>query len=885
VNRRRGSSANHSLPTGTVTFLFTDIERSTQLVTALGYGFGAVLEAHSVIIRRAIADHAGSEVSTEGDSFFAVFPSALDAVRAVADAQRELATHAWPEGASVRVRMGLHTGEGRLGGENYIGIDVHRAARIAAAGHGGQVLLSDPTRTLVAPQLPDGLALRSLAEHQLKDLPSPEPIWQLDIDGLPVEFPPIRSLDRPRGNLPKSPTPLIGREAELTAIAELVGRRPLLTLIGPGGTGKTRLGMAVAERLMTEFADGAFFVALQDARDRSAVAAAIAVAIGIRERPDRDLEHGVKEHLREREILLVLDNFEQVISATPLVAELLAGSPGLRIVVTSRAVLRLSGEQTYDVPPLSLPDPGSLPPLETLARYEAIALFVERARAVNPAFAITDGNASAVAQICRRLDGLPLAIELAAARVRLLGPEAILDRLERHLPVLTGGATDLPARQQTLHGAIDWSYDLLDPAERGLFERIAVFAGGWTIDAAEAICNPDEDLGIDTLDGLTSLADKSLILPLPAGAGEARFGMLQVIREFAAAKLDAGRDGTAVRRRHAAHWLALAERAESDLRSADLRTWQHRLRRDQENIRTALRWASEGGEVDDGLRTAGAMWDYWHYWAELREGARWLDALLAMPAAVAPTLVRAKALRGLASLLYWQGEADRSFALYEEALAIIRSLGDDRLIAATLHDTAWAALGRGDLDLALVRAEASRERYRMAGDELGAILVGCWLRAAPVVMGHAGDLTDALDAVKEAIEINRRLGRSHEVADWLETRAMLYRTVGDFQRADDAGRETLRVWYELGTLGRLPLSLKILAAVELGKGRPERAVRLGAAAERYNDEIGGELPDVIAHLGDPVEEARPLLGPAEHARAVAEGRSMTLEEQIAYALE
>jgi predicted ATPase/class 3 adenylate cyclase len=872
------------LPTGTLTFLFTDIEDSTQHVIELGEAYAPVLETHARIIRAAIAAHGGTDVSSEGDALFAVFPSAIDAVQMAADAQRALASHPWPGGSALRVRMGLHTGEGRLGGDNYVGVDVHRAARIAAAGHGGQVLLSDSTRTLVGTALPAGVSVRDLAEHHLKGLPAPERIWQLEINGLLSDFPPLRTQSASRGNLPRASTPLIGREDVLTAIEGFVGRRPLLTLIGPGGTGKTRLGLALAERLTPGFADGAYFVALQDARDRATVAAAIAVALGVRERPDRDLETGVKDHLRDRELLLVLDNFEQAPSAAPFVAELLAASPPLRIIATSRAVLHLKGEQTYEVPPLRVPEPGDLPPLAELVMVEAVALFVERAQAVDPAFAITPENAPAVAAICKRLDGLPLAIELAAARVRLLSPRAILDRLEQHLPVLVGGATDLPARQRTLRAAIEWSYDLLGAAERRLFERLAIFAGGWTIDAAEEVCNPDAELGIDTLEGLGSLKDQSLILTTRTDDGETRFGMLQVIREFAAERLAAAPDAAEVGRRHAGRMLALAEAAEPQLRSNELRSWQHRLRAEQENLRTAFRWALGGGDAEIGLRTAGAIWDYWHYWAELREGARWLDALLALPAVSAPSLVRAKGLRALAGLLYWRGETDLSFALYEEAVSIVRVHGDDRLIGATLLDAAWGATARGDTALAAALGQESVDHYRRAGDEVGAAIGGVWVRVAPVVTGRGGDAVGALRDIHDVIDLNRRLGRTHEVADWLEAMAILYRAIGDLAGAKEPAIASLKTWYELGTLGRLPLGLKILAAVELGTGHPERAVRLGAAAERYNDEIGGELADVMVQLGDPVEEARPLLDPADHARAVAEGRNMNLEEQIAYAL-
>jgi predicted ATPase/class 3 adenylate cyclase len=876
------------LPTGTVTFLFTDIEGSTRLGNELADRFDAILVAHHQLIREVLARHGGIEVSTEGDAFFAVFPAAPPAVAAAVEGQRSLATHPWPDGAQIRVRMGLHTGDGRLGGDNYVGTDVNRAARIAAAGHGGQVLLSDATRALVAQRLPSGVAIRDLGSHRLKDLPEPERIWQLEIDGLTNDFPEIRSLDARPNNLPLPAASLIGRTAELAAIVDLVRERRLVTLTGPGGTGKTRLALAAAHHLLADFVDGAYFVALQDARDRPTVAATTAMALGVREKYDRDLEQGVKAFVGHRKLLLVLDNFEQVVEAgAPVVTELLAVSSELHIVVTSRAVLHVAGEQEFSVPPLDVPDPRELPPLRVLGQVEAIALFVQRARAVAPGFAVTDDNARAVTEISRRLDGLPLGIELAAARVKLLSPAAILDRLVRRLPVLTTTARDIPARQRTLHATIDWSYELLDPAERRLLVRLAVFAGGWTLEAAEEVCNPESEPEIDTLDGLSSLVDKSLVRPVAddgTEGAEPRFTMLQVIREYAAEKLDQEPDAETVRRRHAEWLLGLAETAKPELRKNDLRRWQHRLRSEEENLRTALRWALERGEAELGLRTASAVWDFWHYWAEVREGIAWLESLLALPAAAAPTDARARGLDALGGLVYWQGKPDRAWDLYEEAVAIRRELGDDHALADALFETAWAAAAAYDLDRARARAEQARELYEKSGDATSVQLVTDWILIEPAILGAGGDPETAIARVEAAYEMTRALGRAHDATDWLSGRAMLHRLHGDPGSGLPVARDSIAAWYELGNLGRLPLALKVIAALELQAGDPRRAVRLEAAARRLSEDVGGDLYQVFGQLGDPIEEARPLLDPEEHARAIEEGRTGSLAEQVAYAL-
>ncbi|MET1232036.1 MAG: adenylate/guanylate cyclase domain-containing protein, partial [Candidatus Limnocylindrales bacterium] len=504
-------------PTGTVTFLFTDIEGSTRLVERLGTtAYTDVLERHQQLMRAALAATGGREIKTEGDSFFVVFRSAPSAVEAAVTAQRALAAEPWPDGVAVSVRMGMHTGEGVVAPDSdYVGLDVHRAARIAGAGHGGQVLVSGTTRALTETSLPAGVTLRDLGEHRLKDLSRSERIAQLAIAGLPDQFPPLRTLDATPNNLPILPTSFVGRVHEVAEARRLLTTTRLLTLTGPGGTGKTRLALQVAAESIEDFPDGVFFVPLEPVSEGVLVAPAIAACLGVRE-GETTIAERVADYIRSRRILLVLDNFEQVMDAAALMGDLLKAGPDLRLLVTSRSPLHVYGEQEYPVPPLGIPDPANLPQLEAMAQYEAVALFIARAMAAKPDFAVTNENAPAVAAITARLDGLPLAIELAAARVKLLNPQAMLPRLESRLALLGGGARDLPARQQTLRGAIDWSYGLLDEAQRSLFARASVFSGGFDLEAAEAICGPAIGGGpfLDVLDGLGDLADQSLVRQL-----------------------------------------------------------------------------------------------------------------------------------------------------------------------------------------------------------------------------------------------------------------------------------------------------------------------------------------------------------------------------------
>ena len=526
------------LPSGTVTFLFTDIEGSTRLLSDLGQEtFIRCLAEHDALIHHAIAKAGGIEVRTEGGAFFAVFFTAPAAIAAVVEAQGLLQSHAWPEGADIRVRMGLHTGTGTLGGDDYIGIDVHRAARIAAAGFGGQVLLSAATAGIVAPSLPEGVELGDLGEHRLKDLDT-EPLYQLLIGGLISEFPSLKASTTKPTNLPVMPTSFVGRDEELAEVDKLIRGAQLVTLTGAGGAGKTRLALKVAEALSDEFADGVWFVELSTVTDPDLVATEAAYALGIQEQLGMAVRDTLFEHLARKAALLVIDNCEHLISAAAeFVNDLLSAAPDCKVIATSRELLRIGGEVAYRLRSMSLPgDVSDLGPLE-LGRYDAVRLFVERAAAAEPDFKITTETAPAIAEICRRLDGLPLAIELAAAQLRSFTPQQIADHLDQRFRILSSGLRTAVPRQQTLAAAIDWSYRLLEDREQLLFERLSVFQGGFDLAAAQYVCSVDRLDAFDVFDLVSALVDKSLII-VDVGGDTARYRLLETLRQFAGDRLD-----------------------------------------------------------------------------------------------------------------------------------------------------------------------------------------------------------------------------------------------------------------------------------------------------------------------------------------------------------
>jgi predicted ATPase/class 3 adenylate cyclase len=756
----------HHLPTGTITLLFTDIEGSTQLLQRLGDQYVSVLEESRRLQRAVFQRWNGYEVDTQGDAFFVAFARATDAVSAAVEAQRALAAHAWPAGETVRVRMGLHTGEPSLASEGYVGMDVHHAARIMSAGHGGQVLISQVTRDLVEEHLPDGVSIRDMGERRLKDLQRPSHLFQLVVAGLPADFPPLNTLDAYPNNLPVQPTPLIGREREMVAIEQLLRREEehLVTLTGPGGTGKTRLALQVAADLSDLFPDGIYFVDLAPVSDPTLVIPIIAQALGLREEENLSPLQRLKGELRQKQILLLLDNFEQVIDAAAQVADLLVACPRLKMVVTSRSVLRIRAEREFAVPPLSLPETKQLADLPTLSQYEAVALFIQRTQAVKPDFQLTEANAPVVVEIAARLDGLPLAIELAAARMKLLSPEALLARLSQRLQLLTSGARDVAVRQQALRNTIEWSYRLLDAQEQQLFQRISIFAGGCTLDAVEAICTTPGDEAGSVLDRLTSLLDKSLLLRKEQAA-ELRFAMLETIRAYGVEALSACGELEVMRKAHAAYFLALAQKMEQDLWGSEQAACLDRLEQEHDNVRAAMQWSLEQEDREIALRLGGVLRTFWYMRGHFSEGLDFLEqALMHSDSDGVDASVRAGALYAAARMNDVRGNSDRAESLIAECLALYQALGNTERIAYALHLQADMAWRRGNLTLARSRVEESLALFRELDDK-GAI-AGLLLHLG-VLAAEQGAYTRARNLLEESLAINRKLEDVSSIADSL----------------------------------------------------------------------------------------------------------------------
>ena len=871
-------STRQSLPTGTVTFLFTDIEGSTRLVQALGDDWVAVLEAHNDLVGTAISDHDGVVVKTEGDSFFAVFPAAIDAVKASVAAQHRLMDHRWPEHGVVRCRMGVHTGLGALGGSDYVGIDVHRAARIADSAHGGQIVVSEPTAVLVERQLSGSFTLRDLGKHRLKDLSEPEAIFQVVTEGLQGEFPLLRTLDAIPNNLPRLLTSFVGRERELAEAVRLLESARVLTLTGPGGTGKTRLALQVAAELSADFPDGVFFVDLAPIANIELVPSRILEALGIQastrdESPDMRLI----SQLADKSLLMVLDNFEQLLDAAPLVVDVVRASLRTKVLVTSRAPLRISGEQEMPVPPLTTADAAS--DVSVLQQSEAVLLFADRAMAVRPDFRVTDANAPVVAALVQRLDGLPLAIELVASRLRLLPVEQILARLDASM--LSGGSVDLPQRQRTIQSAIAWSHDLLAEPERRLFARFSVFAGGARLEEVEAVCGTAEELGGDMLNTLSTLVDHSLVRRLDSD-GHPRLQMLHVIQEFAAVRLDETGETAELRRRHLETYTEYAESAAPELLRRDRKQWLDLLEHDHDNIRAALDWAIASEEPDLAFRLAAGAWRFWQARGHLHEARLRIDRVLALEGG--ETRNRAKALEALGGILWWQADMVAVAEVYRETLALQREMGDPREIANALYNYSLPLVFGvlQDATESLAALDEAEKLYRDLGDAGGLGDVE-WGRGN-VVAYAAGDLPRAIEHMKRSIEYYEQVGNEFGMGWGLFEVGDMSRRVGDYEQAWQYLSRGMQLFAAHGDVSGVVLLLAGAAGLASELGARERALRLGGAFHGLRITSGTEIvrSEINRIEGLEFETLENLSG--EEAIPYREGRAMTLDQAVAYAL-
>jgi predicted ATPase/class 3 adenylate cyclase len=881
-------------PTGTVTFLFSDIEGSTRLVESLGPRYDEVLATHRAVMRAAFAANGGAERGTEGDSFFVAFSDATRAVAAAADATRALAATAWPDGATVRVRIGLHTGQGRLVDDDYVGIDVHRAARIAAAGHGGQVLLSESTRILVERSLPEGLQLRDMGEHRLKDLPAPEHLYQLVIDGQRTDFPPLRSLAPTVRNLPAQLTTIVGRERDIAAVTDLLDRAPIVTVTGPGGTGKTRLVQEVARTIVGTDAVDVVYVPLAALTEASLIPAEVLRALGLDVAAARDPVERLVEALGARRTRLVLDNLEQLGEAGPVIRSLLDRVPGLSVLAASQAALHVAGEQEYALRPLAFDVAGAQPEAAKgpeARESPAVRLFVERARAVRSDFQLDGSNAAAIAAICARVDGLPLAIELAAAQVRLLSPSAILERMSDRLGELASRRTDLPERQRTLRATVAWSYDLLGAEEQRLFRRLAVFAGGARLEEVEGIAAAAPAVS-DAVGVLETLVDRSMVRAVGTG-GNDRFALLETMRDFGRESLAEAGELQAISAAHADLYRNLARQAEPTYYGQSRRLWLDRIAEEHDNLRAAFDELAAAGSVGEALALAADLWRFWQQRGHLVEGRIRLDALLAAaqrpdaPPIDLAVLSRAEEAAG--SVRYWMS-SDRTHPrpFYERALEHAIASGDRRRIAWARYNLAFVydfiPTGQSlplDAERAMALRDEALAEFREIDDRVG-IAESLWAMGGNALT----ILTDPVRAktyLREALPMLEELGDSLGLGWAVISLGMVDATEGRLDLAEQAVLRAARLFSQDGDLTGEQIGVLALGAIAAGRGDDVTAVRMEAAARAAARESGADLPG-IGPLVVPLAEATARLPEDVVVRERAVGAAIGAKAMLEAAL-
>jgi len=910
------------LPSGTVTFLFTDIEGSTRLWEEYHEAMKRALGRHDAVLRAAIGTNRGHIFKTVGDAFDAVFPTAPGALAAALAAQRALSAEPWEVPGGLRVRMALDTGVAEERDEDYFGPTLNRTARLLAAAHGGQILLSRTTFELVRDALPADVTLRDLGEHRLKDLTRPERIFQVVASDVPGDFPSIKSLNTLPNNLPIQLTSFVGREREIASVKHHLAADRLVTLTGAGGAGKTRLALQVAAELLESYQDGVWLVQLESLADPALVPQTVASAVGVREE-HRPLVETVADFLHPKSLLLVVDNCEHLLVACAQLAEtFLRRCPQLRVLATSQEPLGVAGEATYRVPSLSMPDAKQAPDPESLTQYEAVRLFAERAALSKRDFALTGGNALAVAQLVRRLDGIPLAIELAAARLKALSVEQIVARLDDRFRLLTAGTRTAVARHQTLKATMDWSYELLSEAERAMLRRVSVFAGGWTLEAAETVCSGEGIEPREVLDLLALLVDKSMVLVYEEDHGGPRYRLLETVRQYGRERLVESGEDEAVGRRHRDWYLRSAEEAEPGLQEPQQEIWLDRLEAEHDNLRAALEWCrTREDNPEYGLRLAGALWKFWEvrgYWSE---GRAWLEGTLARSGELMNSQ-RVKGLNGAAYLAFFQGDYERAAALGEESLALSRKLGDKRGTASCLNILGLEACRLERYDRAAALGEESLALSREVGDRWG-------VADAHAVMGLVargqGDYTRAAALLEESLAQARQLGDKWRVAIVLNNLGLVAREQGDYDRAKTLLEETLAqfrllgdkwgiafsqsnlgivAWNQgdheraellfreslllrraLGDKRGITTSLVGLAAVAAARGQAERSALLFGAAEALREAIRVPVPPFIRDEYDRrVAALRATMREQAFTEAWAEGRAMSMDRAIAAAL-
>ena len=823
-------------PLGTVTFLFTDIEGSTRLWEEAPAAMRSALAQHDDLLRAGIESYGGHVFKTIGDAFCAAFDSPLGALDAVLACQRwlpALALQTDDGKRRLRVRMALHSGLAEARDGDYFGPALNRLARLLAAGHGGQVLVSGATCDLLAEKLPEGATLVDRGSHRLKDLQQPVRVFELCHPDLEGEFPPLRSLSTHPNNLPLQLTSFVGRERDIETVTQLLDRSRLLTLTGAGGTGKTRLSLQVAADLLESYPDGVWLVELAPLSNPSLVVQSAASVLSLDQEAGKSLTQTLVEYLQPRQVLLLLDNCEHLLAPAAVLAEaILRTCSHVRILVTSREALRIGGETTHRVPSLSLPGAEAEVTPALLLQYESTRLFVERAVSVTRDFTVTAANAPALLSICRRLDGIPLAIELAAARTRSLSVQDVHQRLDQRFRLLTGGSRTALPRQQTLRSLIDWSYDLLTKPEKALFERLSVFAGGWTINAAEEICAAEGIEEWEVVDLLTSLADKSLVV-WEQRAGSTRYQFLETVRQYAREKAGERGADRAWRNRHLAHFLMLAEEAQAQLAGARQAVWLERLDAEHDNLRAALEWSrEEGGSAESGFRIAGAMWRFWMMRSLVSEGRQQCGLLFERYHPAPPSRAFAGALHAAGNLALIQGDRAAARALYEQAVAIRREIGDAAGEAGSLGNLATVAQQEGDLDGARRSMTQSLGLFQALDDENGmAISFTCLGTLAQA----QGDRASAREFLVQALALNRRAGNRAGEANVLNNLGCVERESGAETAAQTAFQQALAINRDLGFGWEAAMNLINLSMFSRAAGDLESAhAQLIEALESVN---------------------------------------------------